>query len=204
MAQLNTIVRPRVTINLANSSPACAHCGANSSTLRNRLLDKAVAGFGGCLIWTAYTNRDGYGHIYDSGRMLLAHRVAYEVLVGPIPDGLQLDHLCRVRHCINPHHLEPVTAQENQLRSGLTIGGVAAQLTHCLRGHEFTPENIYSPPSAPNKRFCRACLRIRKAEQRARRRSAIEPCGHVSQRGGVCQRQQGHAGIHSAKAGGSR
>src|SRR6266496_2265386 len=73
-----------------------------------------------CWLWTGKTGRDGYGRIGLGGRGALvrvrAHRFAYELLIGPIPDGLQIDHLCRVRHCVNPAHLEPVTQRENILR----------------------------------------------------------------------------------------
>ena len=86
--------------------------------LKERLLEKTAAGPGACVIYTGGLNpRTGYGNIRHGGKSLLAHRVAYELLVGPIPQGLQLDHLCRVRRCINPHHLEPVTARENTRRA---------------------------------------------------------------------------------------
>jgi len=70
----------------------------------------------GCWLWDANTTRGGYGHFKVSGRMVYAHRLAYEKLVGPIPDGLSLDHLCRVPGCVNPDHLEPVTHAENVRR----------------------------------------------------------------------------------------
>lgn len=75
----------------------------------------------GCWIWQGNVNRDGYGRFSHQGRKLLAHRAAYMSLVGQVPEGLQLDHLCRVRNCVNPAHLEPVTAGENVRR------GVAAR-----------------------------------------------------------------------------
>ncbi|MYS72352.1 hypothetical protein GTY88_18280 [Streptomyces sp. SID5926] len=95
-----------------------------------RLLEKTAAGHGACVIWTARTDREGYGRIALHGVPLLAHRVAYELLIGPIPSGRQLDHVCHTRdtscpggisclhrRCVNPHHLEPVTARENSVRS---------------------------------------------------------------------------------------
>ena len=90
-----------------------------------------------CWLWTAGVNASGYGKFgREPTGPELAHRVAYELLVGPIPDGLVLDHLCRVRICVNPAHLEPVTSGENTRRA-------CRGRTHCKRGHEFTPENTY-------------------------------------------------------------
>src|SRR5690349_9784178 len=93
------------------------------------------------------------------------HRVAYERLVGPIPDGLALDHLCRVRHCINPDHLEPVTWRENILRGASEVARLAAR-TACSKGHEFTPENTRINNGA---RACRRCDRENKRAQRIRK-----------------------------------
>lgn len=70
-----------------------------------------------CWLWTGYVAAGGYGEFHLAGRTRKAHRVAYELLVGPVPEGLDLDHLCRVRRCVNPEHLEPVTRQENLRRS---------------------------------------------------------------------------------------
>lgn len=92
----------------------------------------------GCWTWTAHLNRSGYGVFGMDGRITkLAHRWSYESIKGVIPDGLQLDHLCRVRSCVNPDHLEPVTAQENIRRSPIHYGS----RTHCHNGHEYTPGN---------------------------------------------------------------
>lgn len=90
----------------------------------------------GCWLWTAAVDKDpGYGRIWDGHRMAHAHRVVYELNVGPIPDGLELDHLCRVRHCVNPAHLEPVTHAENVRRGA---GGVLKQT--CPQGHALLGE----------------------------------------------------------------
>lgn len=92
----------------------------------------------GCWLWTGAKSRDGYGRIMlpDAGvrRSRPAHRVGYETFVGPIPDGLQIDHLCRVRHCVNPAHLEPVTPRENTLRGDGPAARRARQDV-CQAGH---------------------------------------------------------------------
>ena len=93
---------------------------------------------------------------------MLAHRAYYERYVGPIPEGLVIDHLCRNRRCVNPTHLEPVTSAENNLR-GLGPGAVNRRKKACHRGHAFTPENTYHPPSDPKHRMCRACPTIVRA-----------------------------------------
>lgn len=110
----------------------------------------------GCWLWTACLDGAGYGRFgrkKRNGPSVLAHRVAYEALRGEIPDGLQIDHLCRVRCCVNPWHLEPVTIRENQLR-GTGVSAKNAAKTHCLRGHLL-------PPRARSIRVCRACTNAR-------------------------------------------
>lgn len=114
----------------------------------------------GCWLWLGSLDGCGYGMVYIGGRGATrtgrAHRVSYTLAYGPIPDGLTLDHLCRVRSCINPDHLEAVTARENILR-GIGMGANHARQTHCKRGHELSVENIYRQPSDPRGRRCRAC-----------------------------------------------
>ena len=128
---------------------------------------------GACWHWTGSISPSGYGRFgLRRGTMVQAHRFAYEALVGPIPEGLDLDHLCRVRNCVNPEHLEPVSRAEN-LRRGVGVGGkrpggmheINAAKTHCKHGHEFTPENT-AINSASGCRQCRTCHRLR---TRARR-----------------------------------
>lgn len=118
-----------------------------------------------CWLWRAATRGGGYGAFWLNGRHVPAHRFAYEALIGPVPDGLHLDHLCRNRSCVNPDHLEPVTCQENLLRSPVTFQGTNARKTHCDHGHEFTPENTYEYRGG---RKCRACMRRITKEYRGR------------------------------------
>lgn len=103
----------------------------------------------GCWVWMGCCNSKGYGHC-KGGRSILAHRVVYEMLAGEIPDGLVLDHLCRVTSCVNPSHLEPVTEAENSNRR------VGAK-THCPSGHKYDSSNTYFDPCA-NSRRCRMCI----------------------------------------------
>ena len=87
-----------------------------------------------------------------------AHRIAYELRFGPVPVGMQLDHLCGNRRCVNPTHLQCVTPRENTLR-GRSLSAVRARRTHCPRGHPLAGENVYRWPGRPNARYCRACWR---------------------------------------------
>lgn len=115
---------------------------------------------GDCIEWIKARNANGYGWVYYNARARLTHRVAYELSVGPIPDGLQIDHLCRNRACCNPYHLEPVTLSEN-VRRGMAAERareIGAAKTHCKRGHEFTPDNTYRQPGT-GRRSCRTCKR---------------------------------------------
>jgi hypothetical protein len=124
---------------------------------------------GDCLVWTGSLSYSGYGRIQvnSEGGNTGAHRVAYQVWVGPIPDGLQIDHLCGVRNCIEPTHLEAVTHRENLLRSGNFIAR-NAWATHCIHGHEFTPEN--TKVRDKGHRECRTCRRDRHAAEAQRRK----------------------------------
>jgi len=118
----------------------------------------------GCWLWIAGVNPLGYGQFWWSGRTVTAHRFAYEREVGPIPDGLELDHLCRTRCCVNPAHLEPVTHRENTLR-GDTITGRQARQTHCKRGHPLSGPNLYAKPNG--RRQCRTCAAASREKWRA-------------------------------------
>jgi hypothetical protein len=107
-----------------------------------------------CWVWQLAKHHKGYGFAWYQGKHLLAHQFSYRVLRGEVPEGLQLDHLCRVRLCVNPDHLEPVTGKENMRR------GSQAMATHCRNGHERTEENIYTDPRG--RRDCHACRRDRR------------------------------------------
>jgi hypothetical protein len=111
----------------------------------------------GCWLWLGTIFQNGYGHVFvkteNGWRHRKAHRVVYEQLVGPVPDGLELDHLCRTRSCCNPAHLEPVTNYVNRFVRG-RAGLFNAEKTHCKNGHPFTPENTYLWGQA---RYCRQC-----------------------------------------------
>lgn len=119
----------------------------------------------GCWLWTAKVSKGGYGVV--SGKSLLAHRVSYETYKGLIPDGLVVDHLCRVTHCVNPDHLEAVTQKENLRRRDIALGMATAK-THCPQGHEYNETNTYLSPQ--NRRSCRECsknrARIKRAEMK--------------------------------------
>jgi len=109
----------------------------------------------GCWLWTGFISPTGYAKFGTPS--LYAHRVAYEMEVGPIAEGFDLDHLCRVRHCVNPAHLEPVTHRENVLR-GEGLAAKQARKTHCPKGHEYSEANtrLYA-----GRRYCRECNRLR-------------------------------------------
>jgi hypothetical protein len=111
-----------------------------------------------CWVYGGYKAPSGYGQIWvsDEKRPLMAHRLVYEALVGDIPEGLQLDHLCRNRSCVNPEHLEPVTMKINILR-GEGLAAQNARKTACKLGHEFITENTYIRKDRPVNRDCRTC-----------------------------------------------
>lgn len=128
----------------------------------------------GCWLWNAASNWTGYGVFrVETNRSVMAHRFSYENLVGPIPDGLELDHLCRVRCCCNPKHLEPVTRSENTRRGIAANNGLRAHHNRrsaaptCVHGHTFTGKNVGFRKDG--RRRCRECDRIRAEEIRRSR-----------------------------------
>lgn len=137
----------------------------------------------GCWLWTAYKNPRGYGQFGVGSRsdgtasVRPAHRWAYEHWVGPIAERLTIDHLCRVRECVNPAHLEAVTQAVNTSR-GQTLQAENAAKTHCHQGHEFTPENtLIGNNGHGSSRICRTCKRERQRRRRERLRVELVGSG---------------------------
>jgi hypothetical protein len=125
---------------------------------------------GPCWLWTSALENGGYPILWiGGGKSVRAHRFAYELLKGPIPAGLTLDHLCRVRNCVNPDHLDPCTAGENAARSPLAPYNVRAASDRCGRGHVFDAENTLIHHG---RRECRACNALRARERAKERREA--------------------------------
>lgn len=133
-----------------------------------RFESKITQGDGGCWLWTAGKSHNGYGEIAVFGRTMKAHRWSYEYHVALIPDGLVIDHLCRIRACCNPWHLEPVTGLVNAAR------GDNAMRTACIHGHPYTEENTAWEPQRARpdrmKRECRECVRQATRRYRANRK----------------------------------
>lgn len=119
-----------------------------------------------CWVWTAKIGSGGYGRFWLDGKDALAHRVAYRLLVGPIPGGLEIDHVCKNRRCVR--HLEAVTSRENTRRSD-ALSGVNARRTHCVNGHELSGDNLYIHRNG-YWRSCRTCTRERMRRYRAEKR----------------------------------
>jgi hypothetical protein len=117
----------------------------------------------GCWIWLAGRFSEGYGAFFFEGQNVGAHRMAYELLVGPIPEGMQLDHLCRSRACVNPQHLEIVTQLEN-IKRGVRQNAQRNK-THCTQGHLLIGDNVLK---TAGRRTCRPCRREAQARWRAR------------------------------------
>ena len=128
----------------------------------------------GCWLWKGKIDRKGYGvfsMVGDKGKshQYRAHRISYTWIKGAIPDGLQLDHLCRVRNCVNPDHLEPVTGSVNILRGRTpeVVRARAALITHCPQGHPYEGENLIKRGSS---RMCRICTNARSRANMKRKR----------------------------------
>lgn len=139
--------------------------GPRSTPIDERFWSRVDAE-GDCWLWTGPLNQDGYGRFWDGKRVRRTHKWAYEYLVGAVPLGFELDHLCRVTACVNPDHLEPVTHAENMRRG---IAGFRKDKQFCKRGHEFVPENIYTKSNGG--RQCRECTLQSNARIRERKRT---------------------------------
>jgi hypothetical protein len=134
----------------------------------------------GCWTWTGPCSGGRYGAATVDGRHVVTHRYVYELLVGPIPDGLEIDHTCQNIRCCNPEHLEPVTHQENIRRANAR----KPARTHCSLGHELTPENTYTYSYG---RVCKVCAlekhRRRREQMKADGRVQNRPCPAITQQG---------------------
>lgn len=120
-----------------------------------------------CWLWTGALNAQGYGKIQADGRRLTAQQASYLLHHGVIPEGLEIDHLCRNPACVNPAHLEAVTHRENMLR-GVNKAAERARLTQCKRGHPFVPPHVRRAPNGT--RRCRTCETLTQRERRQRSR----------------------------------
>jgi Pyruvate/2-oxoacid:ferredoxin oxidoreductase delta subunit len=152
----------------------------------DRFWAKVIHGPGGCWLWTGSIVKEGYGQFFlywdeehRRSQPIRAHRWAYQYLIGPIPEGLTIDHVqargCTSRACVNPLHMEPVSTAVNSMRGNSPIAQHARQ-THCKNGHEFTPENTFHPkPDGTHRthRKCRICRRLYQQERNSRIRSSV-------------------------------
>ena len=140
--------------------------------MAERLASKSALGGpdGTCLEWTDYVDPQGYGHIRVGKKIKLAHRVAWEEVRGVIAGGLVIDHMCRNRRCVEVDHLRLVTPRVNALENSLGIAAANVRKTHCIKGHEFSPENTQSEAAPtgihPDKRV-RRCAACHRAQSRA-------------------------------------
>lgn len=139
-------------------------------TLKEKVMRNFTVNEAGCWIWSMGISFYGYGQIKWKREQKPAHRASWEVLRGPIPAGLQIDHLCRNRACINPDHLEPVTQRVNGLR-GFGMGAQNARKTHCKQGHAFSGENVEIRKDNGGGRRCKICKRTASRKSKAKVRA---------------------------------
>jgi len=134
---------------------------------RERITSRVLVTPSGCWEWSGSRTPQGYGRLSFDGEPTYSHRLAYELFVGPIPQGLQIDHLCRNRACCNPDHLEPVSGAENLHRSAFTVASRNVRKTQCPQGHPYDDENTYVTPNGA--RGCRTCRRTSDLAYRTRK-----------------------------------
>ncbi len=165
---IRTVTRKNGTIHLWPKTP-----------LEDRLVYHSKRDEKGCLLWTGQLNHDGYGIIRVGKKEKLAHRAAYEHLVGAVPKGLELDHLCRVRHCINIDHLEPVSHAVNCERGTPNYAAAVKraselrlQNTQCTNGHPYTEQSVrYGTDGRGYQyRVCKICIKNASAKAIAKRK----------------------------------
>lgn len=154
-------------------SRTCSAGNTPSKDAFDRFIEKVFKVENGCWEWTGSKNERGYGQFWtkEKGNMR-AHRYAYEYYKNKILPELQIDHLCRNRSCVNPDHLEAVTARENTMRSN-ACSSINARKTHCPKGHEYNKENTYrcKGKSGNYFRVCKECSRIRHYEKKRKKRN---------------------------------
>lgn len=137
----------------------CSMANQNTyTTVYDRFIQNVEVDENGCWIWRGTILRSGYAQTRVLNKGILAHRLSYETYIGPIPKDLVIDHLCRVRACVNPFHLEAVTVSENNRRM---MKFRSQSITHCRNGHNYSePNNLRFDKKG--KRYCGECNRIRK------------------------------------------
>lgn len=125
-----------------------------------------------CIFWKGKLGKNGYAKLSIGDKDMYAHRFSYTMFVGPIPEGMRIDHECRNRNCVNPSHLRLVTHRENCIYNSSSTSAMNLVKTHCKNGHEFTPENTImirpETPGAMPSRRCRECKNRRDREYRAK------------------------------------
>lgn len=148
------------TVTASLVAPAAPDTGLTATDLSESLRNRITVTLNGCWDWTGWANSAGYGYVRWGGRDVPAHRVVWEQVVGPVPDGLELDHLCVRPICVNPEHHEPVTHAENQRR-------ISRRQTSCRReGHDWSnPQNVHTRPNG--RRYCAECDRIAQRRRRS-------------------------------------